>query len=230
MKTIYYKVLIPILLTGLTLISFSCQEEESAWFPVVGRGNVQTEYRNAEHFQKIKCLMSGDVIIQQSKSQTLRVSAQENLLALLETKVVNGTLLITFGSHVIETDSIVTVFVSIPEINEMTFSVTGNVISNLGIPIINLTGSGNIRCTGETDQVSVKLSGSGTVNLDEMKVKTANVKISGNGNVSLNVTDNLDVSIPGMGVVYYRGMPNVQKNITGMGQVIEKNEKMSTQL
>ncbi len=80
MKTIYCKALIPILLSGLTLISFSCQEEESAWFPVVGRGNVQTEYRNAEPFQKIKCLMSGDVIIQQSISQTLRVSAQENLL------------------------------------------------------------------------------------------------------------------------------------------------------
>jgi hypothetical protein len=33
-----------------------------------------------------------------------------------------------------------------------------------------------------------------------------------------------------MGVVYYRGMPNVQKNITGMGQVIEKNEKMTPEL
>ena len=149
--------------------------------------------------------------------------AQENLLPLLETEVVDGTLYISFGSRAIETDSTVVIQVSSTQIQEFTLSGSGNVVSCLGIPVINLTGKGNISCTGEAEQVAVKLSGCGKVDLDKMTIRKANVKITGNGDVSLHVTDNLDVIIQGLGIVYYHGMPKIQKNITGRGQVIEDN-------
>lgn len=222
MKQVDQKTINLILLFVVAMTGFSCTEQDTAWFPVVGAGIIQTEYRTVSSFTKVKCLIRGDLLVQRSPEQKLSVEAQENLLSLLETEVVEGTLYISFGTHAIETDSLVNVHISIPEINELTMSGTGDVISDFGIPAINLSGSGNVKCIGEIDQVTVKLSGTGNVNLDEMKVKKAQVNISGNGNVSLNVSDELNVAIPGTGLVYYRGIPTIQKNITGYGLVIEK--------
>ncbi|HCY41654.1 MAG TPA: hypothetical protein DHV48_09915 [Prolixibacteraceae bacterium] len=208
------------MLFALTIFLFSCSEQESAWFPVEGMGNMRTENRFPEPFSKVKSLINCNLTIRQNDRQELTLTAQENLLEILETEVVNGTLFISFGSHVVETDSTMTVLISVPEIKELTFSGSGNVNSNLGIASINLTGTGNVKCLGETDQLSVKLLGSGNVDLEAMKVKNADIRISGNGNVSLHVTDKLNVTIPGVGVVYYSGMPNIQQNVTGIGQVI----------
>lgn len=202
------------------ILLFSCSEQESSWFPVAGMGSMKTENRIPEPFTKVKCLINCDITIRKKDRQELILTAQENLLAILETEVVNGTLYISFGSHVVETDSTMAVSISVPEMKELTFSGSGNVTSNLGIASINLTGTGNVTCLGETDQLSVKLLGSGNVDLEAMRVKNADIKISGNGNVSLNVTDKLNVTIPGVGVVYYSGMPSIQQNITGIGQVI----------
>ena len=200
----------------------SCTENEEAWFPVTGRGKVKTETRRPGSFTKVKSQINGNVIIKPGYCET-SVSAQENLLPLLETEVVNGTLYISFGSHVIETDSTVIVKISSPEVQELTFSGSGSVVSNLGIPSINLPGNGDITCIGETEHVSVRLSGTGVINLNEMTSRKAQVKITGNGNVSLHVTDNLDVTIQGFGVVYYSGTPQIQQNISGNGKIVEQN-------
>jgi hypothetical protein len=211
-----------LLLFLIALTHYSCTKNEQAWFPVTGAGELKTETRHPGMFTNIKYLIKGNVTIVKGDATEVRVSAQENLLPLLETEVANGTLFISFGSHAVVTDSLVSVQITVPEVRELTFSGNGQVNSQQPISSINLAGNGNITCSGETDQVLVKLSGSGLVNLDKMVTRKAQVKITGNGNVSLNVTDQLDVAIQGLGIVYYSGMPQVQQNITGMGQVIEK--------
>jgi hypothetical protein len=208
----------------LLVVAFlsSCTENEEAWFPVTGKGQVKTEIRQPGSFAKVKSQIKGNVIINPGNSGA-SVSAQENLLPLLETTVVDGTLYISFGSHVIETDSLVQINIISPEVKELTFSGSGSVVSNIGIPFINLPGNGEITCVGETDQVSVRLSGTGAINLEKMTLQKAQVKITGNGNVSLHVTDNLDVTIQGIGVVYYSGSPQIQSKISGKGKIVEQN-------
>lgn len=221
METINLKSIGVLLLLASAFFS-SCTENEEAWFPVTGKGKIKTETRQPGSFIKVKSQIKGNIIINPGNCET-SVSAQENLLPLLETAVVNGTLYISFGSHVIETDSTIRIDISSPEVQELTFSGSGSVVSNLGIASINLPGNGDITCVGETEQVSVRLSGTGAINLDEMTSRKAQVKITGNGNVSLHVTDNLDVTIQGLGVVYYSGTPQIQQNISGNGKVVEQN-------
>lgn len=223
MKTINLKTAGVLLLLFAAIFQISCTENEQAWFPVKGAGVLKTETRQPGMFTNVKYLIKGNVSIVKGEGAEVTVSAQENLLPLLETEVVNGTLFISFGNHAVVTDSAVVVQITVPEVRELTFSGNGQVFSQQPISSINLAGNGNITCSGETEQVLVKLSGSGSVNLEKMVARKALVKITGNGNVSLNVTDQLDVAIQGLGVVYYSGMPQVQQNITGMGQVIEKN-------
>jgi hypothetical protein len=224
MKQLINKSLILICLTVVCISLHSCQEEDSSWFPVSGSGEIVGQERTVPAFSKIKSSIAGNITITESKDQQIKVSAQKNLLDLLETEVVNETLYLSFGSHAVETDSLISIQIFLPKLNGATQTGSGNITSELAIPEINLIGSGNVKCAGKTDHVQVKLAGSGVVNLEEMMVAKADVKISGNGNVSLHVTSDLNVTIPGTGVVYYSGLPKIQKNITGTGQVIDKNK------
>ena len=223
MKQFIKQTLLLISLTVVCLSLHSCQEEDSSWFPVAGSGEVVSQERTVPAFSKIKSSISGSITIVESNDQQLSVSAQKNLVDLLETQVVNETLFISFGSHAVVTDSLIAVQIYLPKLTGATQTGTGDISSELAIPEINLLGSGNIKCAGQTDHVQVKLAGSGVVNLEEMIVAKADVIISGNGNVSLYVTNNLNVTIPGMAVVYFKGLPEIQKNITGIGQVIDRN-------
>ncbi len=222
MKTINLKATGVLLLLAVTFFT-SCTENEEAWFPVAGSGNLKTETRTVDSFNKVKYQIDGQVVIQPGNTYSISILAQQNLHPILETDVVNGTLFVSFGSRAVETDSTIVAVISSPDVEELTFSGSGTVDSQVGIPRINLTGSGNISCKGDTEELAVKLSGSGAIDLEKMTVRKAQVKITGNGNVSLHVTDNLDVAIQGLGVVYYSGMPVVQKNISGQGRIVEKN-------
>lgn len=210
------------LLAILAFVSIACEDEESAWFPVSGKGEIQTQERVTFPFNSVKSCFRGDVILKKELNHGITLSAQINLLSLLETEVVDGTLYISFGQHVVKSDSAITVYISCPEITEMTLSGTGNMATDFGVPDICLEGSGNINCSGVTDYVSVKISGNGIVNIEEMMVKRADVNIPGNGNVSLHVSDGLNVTIRGIGTVYYQGDPEIKKDIKGFGQIIEK--------
>lgn len=222
MNTINLKTIGALLFLVVAML-VSCTENEEAWFPVTGSGNLKTEIRTVDTFRNVKYQIDGRVVIQPGDVQSISILAQENLHALLETEVVDGTLFISFGRRAVQSDSTIVVTITSPEIQELTFSGSGSGISEVGIPAINLTGTGNISCSGQTDELAVKLSGSGAIDLEKMTVRKAQVKITGNGNVCLHVTDNLDVAIQGLGVVYYSGMPVVQKTISGQGQIVEKN-------
>jgi len=223
MKTQNNKALLLSLLMVLVTIVISCREDDSAWFPVTGKGEILKQERVISSFTKVKSRIGGNVFIRKANSQQIFLSAQENLLPLLETEVVNGTLFISFGSHVIKSDSTISVYISSPEITGMTLTGSGSMTTDFGIPSVSLEGFGTIKCSGTTDQVSAKISGSGMVDLAEMAVKRADIDIPGNGNVSLHVTESLNVTIPGMGTVYYQGKPVIEENIRGVGQVIERN-------
>jgi len=211
MKTKNHRFLLMILF--IFPIFTSCEEDESEWFPVEGSGVVQTEQRPIAAFNKLRSGIVANILIIERNNAGIEISAQSNLLSLIETEVNNGVLYISFGKHAVSTDSTISIIIFTDKIDEMTISGSGSVNSTLAI-------SANLRCSGALDKVSVKLSGTGTINLSEMSVKQADVKITGSGNVSLNVAHNLNVDIMGAGIVYYRGLPTIQKNITGTGQII----------
>lgn len=52
-----------------------------------------------------------------------------------------------------------------------------------------LSEEGGLDITGQADQVDINISGTGSVNAPDLKVKTASISISGLGNATLWVTD-----------------------------------------
>jgi hypothetical protein len=216
MKTLILTLLLALVLGGCvgifldmeTLRGFGVRISESRSIPVVSR---------------VDCSLAANITIKRSTVPSLSIRAQGNLLPYIHTNVTNGKLTVTTHSFTLRTDSLIAIELSVPDLDEFSLSGAGAINSELPIEKINISGTGEISCIGETDQVYATLSGAGNINLLGMRVKTADVHVSGAGNIRVNATEQLDVSISGIGNVYYMGNPSIHQSINGIGRVTKLN-------
>jgi hypothetical protein len=212
------KIILCILLAVFTLSS--CEKFLPEIYPLTGTGAIQTEERLTPSFSKIDNRIGADINIIKSTSRHINVFAQGNLLPFIHTKVINDALIITSYDRTLITDQSITIDVYVPSIQEVKISGAGQVKSDCPLSRIYLSGSGNITCSGKSDNVEIILSGYGNIDLLDMEVGSADIHISGSGNVKMNVSDWMDVNIQGTGNVFYKGNPKISEHISGVGSVI----------
>ncbi len=208
-----------------------------------GKGSDISETRNAGAFIGIDLRCDADVELIHDSTFSIEISAQENILKVLETKVENGNLVIDYTKRVwrhnkvkitIHTGNIQSVFLSGSgninvhnEINttscDFKISGSGNIttaVLNVQIVTAHISGSGNIKISGGTIQSEkFSISGSGNISSENAISATSDAKISGSGSISVYVNETLNASISGSGDINYRGNPTVTVNISGSGKV-----------
>ncbi|NVO19955.1 MAG: DUF2807 domain-containing protein [Bacteroidetes bacterium] len=207
----------------LSLGFWGCEKIATGEDVISGNGRRQTETRNLQGFSSIESRISANINIYKSDSFCIRITASQNLLPYIHTSLINSSLIITTGGYHLVTDCPVTIDIYAPDIEELKLKGTGQVQSNSPLRRILLSGSGNISCSGKTEDVDVLLTGSGTIDLSAMPVNTANVKLFGTGVIKLRAKEQLDISITGVGSVYYEGTPMITQKITGIGSVVKVN-------
>lgn len=214
---------------------------ESPLPSIRGEGPVVSEQRPLDAFYSIKNSISADIYLSQGPQEDIRIEAQDNILANLNTSVSNGRLNIHFDEPV-RSHKKVKVYITIPVVREVTVSGSGTVNSTevlegqeLAINVsgsgeasmqvemqeveANVSGSGDIRLQGEAGRLRTRISGSGEVHALDMPVQEAEVYVSGSGDCSLDVSNRLDVQISGSGDVSYRGRPAISSGISGSGKL-----------
>jgi hypothetical protein len=201
----------------------SCVTELTGLKRIVGKGPVMNEERILSSFNKVQSTIGAEINIIESDSFYVTISAQENVLNYLKTNVVNDVLKIGFDGYSVQTPQKIVLNVHMPEIMKFSLSGAAQIESDLPIPEIVISGSGDVVCKGKTESLNITINGRSTMDLYEMEVNNARVTISGTGTVRVNAVENLDVVISGVGYVYYLGAPNVQKTISGIGEVKVKN-------
>lgn len=215
---------------------------------IVGEGPVIKEDRAIGNFSSLASSISADVYYKQDPIYKLEVTAQQNILNVLETHIVGNELVIKFRNDTrVKSHERITVLVSSPTINSFRLSGSGNIIASDSIRSgeMNLTisGSGNIKLqslvvnslkatisgsgdisvlggTVHTQQLAI--SGSGDINTSNVPTYSATTATSGSGEISLNVSHDLDVSISGSGSVFYKGNPEIKTRISGSGKVVQR--------
>jgi hypothetical protein len=213
---------------------------------VNGDGPVVTEARNIVNFDGIDLRISANVYFKQDPNFKVEISAQRNILQVMETYVSGNKLVIKFKNDVrVKSYDQVVVIVSAPSASSLRISGSGSIsvtgvlaptsmeldISGSGditIPQLNtgwldadISGSGNIIINGGTaTDEKLKISGSGNIDLANVVAPKANTTTSGSGDTKVNVSQNLDVKISGSGSVYYKNNPIINTNISGSGKVI----------
>lgn len=214
---------------ALALASSSCVVSCGGWgdwgADVVGSGVARTENRSVGTFDRIRIHGSTDVVAEIGATPSLEVTADDNILSYLETRVDGGTLVVEMksGSYSLHVQPVVKVVV--PSLVGLEVDGSSDArISRLsgGSFAIDIDGSGDVRCEGAVDALDVDINGSGDVRARELAAKRVNVEISGSGDVHVQALETLSVSIAGSGDVRYAGEPQVTQSIAGSGDVLRE--------
>ena len=89
----------------------------------------------------------------------------------------------------------------------------------VGNLVVSFPGAGEIALTGKAAVQEVSLSGVGSYNAAGLQSRRCKVVLNGMGKATVWVEEELDASCRGLGVIEYRGNPEVKKNISGFGSV-----------
>ena len=187
----------------------------AAWAaePVEGSGVAKTEPREVGEFDKVHLNGSPNVNIVIGKERSVSVTSDDNLLAVIETSVEDGTLVIG-GSKPFRTRLGVTVQITVPALTHVAVHGSGDVkVKALDAEKFKaeIQGSGDISVAGRAEELDVEIQGSGDVKLDELAARRAAVEVQGSGDSTVKVSDELTVHVMGSGDVKYIGEPKVTK-------------------
>ncbi|HTE26287.1 head GIN domain-containing protein [Flavitalea sp.] len=228
------------LLLVLSIISLpSCRK-------VVGDGPAITENRSTGEFTGIEMGVPADMYYIPGNNFKIEITAQRNILDVIETYVSDNILKVKVKHSVnIKSHEPVTIKITAPDVSWLGVNGSGNIkvlepfepaattlsINGSGTMVVaklvaedvqvKISGSGSIQVyDGNTSKESLSISGSGLIDLAALTAVQASTSTSGSGTMRVNVVSNLDCKISGSGVVMYKGNPKVSSSVSGSGRVI----------
>ena len=208
---------------GWGIVVLGSSSANALWFSrVVGTGAVVRSERVLGAFRAISVHGSTDVHVTIGNPQSVVLEAQPNIADLIETKVEDGTLVVTSQHSYTSTKSPI-LFVTIPQLDSVRTSGSSD-ITLVGMRGPNLDiaihGSGDVRASGNVERLTYSCSGSGDAFLQGLAVRDAVVRVRGSGDAKLNVAATLDVEVSGSGDIRYTGSPRIiHQSVRGSGSV-----------
>lgn len=228
MKTLSKFFLSVVLLAGFT----SCEK-------IVGEGPVITEKRAIGNFSSVASSVSADVYYKQDPAYKVEVAAQQNILNVLETHIVGNELVIKFRNDVrVRSHERITVHVSSPTINGLRLNGSGNIIASDSIRSDNMSltisGSGSINLHSlMATSLDANISGSGDISVLSGEINTGKFRISGSGNINaINVPAySATTTTSGSGKISVNVSHDLDVTISGSGSVFYKgNPEINTHI
>ncbi|HXT61764.1 MAG TPA: head GIN domain-containing protein [Pyrinomonadaceae bacterium] len=190
-----------------------------------GSGNRKTEKRDLASFKSVEAAGGFEVNIICQQPQSFEIEGDDNLLPLIETDVNDGALRI-HSDQQYNASKPITIRISVPDLAKYTSAGAGDVhiagVKNEHLVLGN-TGAANIEAAGLTKVVDIKSSGAGNIETRKLQAERATVTVAGAANVDVYASQQLDVSVSGIGSVTYSGNPPVvNKTVSGIGSVNKK--------
>jgi hypothetical protein len=191
-----------------------------------GSGQLATQSRQVSGFTSVELTGVGELSIDQTGTESLTVSAEDNLLPLLTSRVEGDTLILGKKPNTrIVTTKPITYTLTMKDITGLAVSGSGTINApklTTAALRIEISGSGVITTAGNADDQSLEISGSGRYLADGLTSKTITAEISGSGTASVMASDALDVKISGSGTLTYSGSPQISQTVSGSGRLIKK--------
>jgi hypothetical protein len=188
-----------------------------------GSGTLRTESRDVSGFSTVELTGVGDVIIEQTGTESLSIQAEDNLLPELTSDVSGGTLRLGSKTGAAPNPTrAITYRVTTKNLSGLRLSGSGSETATkigAGAIAIDISGSGDITTEGTADSQTITISGSGNYRAGKLTTKSSSVQISGSGDATLNVRDTLTADLRGSGNVNYTGNAHVSQTNSGSGEL-----------
>lgn len=216
-----------------------------------GSGKAATESREASGFAAISLRGGIDLVVRQGAREGVQVTADDNLLSLLQT-VVEGsgeqrTLVIQWPrGETIRTRARTVVTVDVVRLTALASSGSGDIaVEALKTPQLTLSisgssdarlmkldteqlrvsisGSGDVSASGKAGKLGLSIAGSGDLRARELTADDVDISIAGSGNADVQAARTLAVAIAGSGDVQYSGAATLAKSrIAGSGTIRQR--------
>ncbi len=188
---------------------------------IVGAGNVISESRTASGFNGVSLSGAGRLIVDRNGFESLTITAEENILPHLTSRVSGGLLDLGVESgKSVNTSREILYEVSAKRFDELRISGAGDA-ETMGVDSryfrVNLSGAANVTAFGAADEQEVTISGAGRYDAEGLASRIATINVSGAAFARLRVSGQLNVHISGAGAVEYYGDPVL--HVTGDGSV-----------
>ena len=191
---------------------------------VHGSGVRKTEKRDLAPFTAIETRGAFEVNVICQKPASFEIEADDNILPLVESEVRGSVLHLTTTKTYFSKAGIV-VRISLPNLEAVHSTGAGKFrIANLKNDHFTLdsTGAATVVANGQSKSLEISSTGAGKIDAHDLQASEASVRVTGAAAVEVYAIDQLDVTVSGAGRVTYGGNPNVNKHISGAGQVIKK--------
>lgn len=203
------------------------------------------EERKVTGFTGIGLSIAADIYLSQAPNYKVEIEADAESLEKIETVVSGDILKIKNKDHFDFSwrNKKVKIYISMPTVNSLSISGSGDVIGQTPIKTdkldVSISGSGNFKIedlsvknmemsisgsgdiyfagTDVADFTSYAISGSGDINTENLQSKKVDIHVSGSGDVRVWAVDELDAKVSGSGDVYYKGRPIVNAKTSGSG-------------
>jgi Putative auto-transporter adhesin, head GIN domain len=188
-----------------------------------GSGVIKTESREVTTFSSISFKSVGKLKIQQTGKESLSIIAEDNILPVLESRVSDQTLYISNASKSsINPTQPIEFVVEVKSLERLDINGVGSIqvkdIQGKRLSV-SLDGVGGIAIAGNVDVLELNLDGVGSFNGEELRAKQATVQNKGVGSAVVNVSEELNATVLGLGSIEYIGSPQVKESVKGMGSV-----------
>ena len=221
-------------LRSLATVSFACAlawgcHDANSLAPtrpsdvIVGSGRVVSESRPASGFSVVSASLPARVVVVQSGGESLSVTAEDNILPLVRTQVVDGRLVLSLAPAIgISITRGIVIEVSARTVSAI--DATGATRVELaGLETdalaLHVSGASDVTASGTVRELRLDLSGTVRCQLEALASRSAITVVSGTSCARLRVADSLTATATGISVVEYYGDPAVVANVSGASAV-----------
>ena len=180
---------------------------------IAGSGNVVTQSREVSGFEAVSFSGVGRLILEQTGTESLTITADDNVLPLIVSDVVGRRLVLGFQSDTNFTNIQEIVFrLSVRRLEEL--SVSGAVsVDASGIDMdalsVSMLGASTVTTAGRSTHQEIVVSGASTYDASGLASRSVTVDASGASRVVVRVSETLHARVSGGSLVEYIGDPVV---------------------
>jgi hypothetical protein len=191
---------------------------------VRGSGSAATESRAASGFTEVEVQGIIELRLTLGAKPSIELSGDDNILPLIETKVVGKKLIISSKESISPS---LPLLARVGAIDIARVTVNGASRATVeGIDndsfTFDINGSSNATAKGQTKSFAAEVNGASSINAEALAMDKATIDINGAGHIDVSSPAELDVSISGAAKVTYAGDAKITKHISGAGVLAKR--------
>ena len=210
-------------LLSLLVVSLAgCHITITGFDGIAGSGVSEQEDRDVADFEEISFDGAATVNVRLGDEYAFSITADDNLLELIETKVVDGELRIKPTESINpETDIVIDITMPVLKAVEVDGAADFNLKEMDGESFaLEVRGAVNFTANGKLKKLDIDCKGASEMDLRDLECESVKIDVSGASSGSVFASKSIDAVVSGAGTLTVYGNPeDVNRSVNGVGEI-----------